>query len=261
MNFEEILGHHLLDHRYYSLFSAGGFTLAVSRHSVTLWVVAALLAILLPAAAHGRSGAGLMFRSAVESVVLYIRDQMLKPIFGHDVDAFLPYFLTLFFFILGCNLWGLLPGAAAVTGNVSVTAALALCTFALINLSGISKFGLVAHFKHLVPGGMPWIWWLSPLLIPLLYVIEIIGLCAKCVALCIRLFANIFSGHIVSLAFLCMIFVFAQFGRSLALFGVAPMAVGLALFVGALDLLVALIQAYIFTLLTAVFVGMAVHPH
>ncbi|MCX5797234.1 MAG: F0F1 ATP synthase subunit A [Elusimicrobia bacterium] len=261
MNFEEILGHHLLDHTYFPLFSIGRFTLAVSKHSVTLWVVAVLLVLALSAAARGRSGAGRLWRTAVEAMVLYVRNYIVAPVFGHDTEAFLPYFLTLFFFILGCNLWGLLPGSSAVTGNVSVTAALALSTFVLINLAGIRKFGLPAHFKHLVPGGMPWIWWLSPLLIPLLYVIELIGLCAKCVALCIRLFANIFSGHIVSLAFLCMIFVFAQFGRGVALLGVAPVAVGLALFVAALDLLVALIQAYIFTLLTAVFVGMAVHPH
>jgi len=261
MNFEEILAHHLLDHSYFPLFTKWGFTLAVSKHSVTLWVVAAILVVILSAAARARAGAGLLWRTAVEAVVLYVRDFIVAPVFGHDAEAYLPYFLTLFFFILGCNLWGLLPGTSAVTGNISVNAALALSTFALINLAGISKFGLAAHFKHLVPGGMPWIWWLSPLLIPLLYVIELIGLCAKCVALCIRLFANIFSGHIVSLAFLCMIFVFAQFGRTLALVGVAPLAVGLALFVGALDLLVAFIQAYIFTLLTAVFVGMSVHPH
>ena len=114
--------------------------------------------------------------------------------------------------------------------------------------------------RNFVPGGIPWIWWLTPILVPLIFVIEIVGMGAKCVALCIRLFANILSGHIVSLAFLCMIFIFSQFGRAVGL-GVAPLAVGLALFVYALDLLVALIQAYIFTLLTALFVGMAAHSH
>lgn len=255
MNFEEILGHHLLDHRYFTLFSAGGFTLAVSKHSVTLWAVSAILVLVLSLAARARSGGGLMLRTGVEVMALFVRDKIVAPVFGHDADAFLPYFLTLFFFILGCNLWGLLPGAAAVTGNIWVTAALAACTFLLINLAGIRKHGIFSHLANFVPGGLP------KVLVPLIFVIEILGLCAKCVALCIRLFANIFSGHIVSLAFLCMIFVFAQFGKGLALFGVAPFAVGLALFVGALDLLVALIQAYIFTLLTAVFVGMAVHTH
>ena len=260
MNFEAILGHHLLDHAYFPLFSRGGFTLSVSKHSVTMWAVAALLTAVLSAAARGRSGAGLMLRTAVEEVVLFIRDKIVGPIFGHSADAFLPYFLTLFFFILGCNLWGLLPGASAVTGNVSVTASLALCTFVLINLAGVREYGMVSHLKHFVPGGLPSIWWLSPVLVPLIFVIEIVGMGAKCVALCIRLFANIVSGHIVSLAFLCMIFIFSQFGAAVGL-GVAPAAVGLALFVYALDLLVALIQAYIFTLLTALFVGMAVHPH
>jgi len=260
MNFEEILGHHLLDHVYFTLWRAGGFTLAVSRHAVTLWIVAAVLVALLSAAARGRSGAGLMLRHAVESLVLYIRDQMVKPIFGRDTDAYLPYFLTLFFFILGCNLWGMLPRASAVTGNVSVTAALALCTFVLINLSAVRKHGWLAHLKHFVPGGLPWIWWLTPVLVPLLFVIEVVGMAAKCVALCIRLFANIVSGHIVSLAFLCMIFIFTQFGNAVG-WAVSPLAVGLTLFVCALDLLVALIQAYIFTLLTVLFVGMALHPH
>jgi len=260
MNFEAILAHHLLDHAYFPLFTKGGFTLAVSKHSVTMWVVAVLLVLALSAAARGRSGAGLLWRTAVESVVLYIRDYMVAPVFGRDAEAYLPYFLTLFFFILGCNLWGLLPGSSAVTGNVSVTAALALCTFVLINLSGVGRHGFLAHMKHFVPGGLPWIWWLTPLLVPLLFVIEVVGLAAKCVALCIRLFANIVSGHIVSLAFVCMIFIFADFGRAVGL-AVSPAAIGLALFVCALDLLVALIQAYIFTLLTTLFVGMAVHPH
>jgi len=254
MNFEEILAHHLLDHTYFPLFTRWGFTLAVSKLSVTMWVVAVLLVIILSAAARARSGSGLLLRAAVEEIALFIRDKIVVPVFGHAAEAYLPYFLTLFFFILGCNLWGLLPGAAAVTGNVWATAGLALCTFVLINAAGIREYGLFSHLAHLVPGGLP------KVLVPLIFVIEILGLCAKCVALCIRLFANIFSGHIVSLAFLCMIFVFAQFGRTVGL-AVSPAAIGLALFVGALDLLVALIQAYIFTLLTAVFVGMAVHPH
>jgi F-type H+-transporting ATPase subunit a len=254
MNFEEILAHHLLDHTYFPLFTKGAFTLAVTKLSVTMWVVAALLVAVLSAAARARSGGGLMLRVAVEEMVLFIRDKIVSPVFGHDAEAYLPYFLTLFFFILGCNLWGLLPGAAAVTGNVWATAGLAFCTFALINIAGIGKHGVFSHLANFVPGGLP------KVLVPLIFVIEILGLCAKCVALCIRLFANIFSGHIVSLAFLCMIFVFAQFGRAVGL-AVSPAAIGLALFVGALDLLVALIQAYIFTLLTAVFVGMAVHSH
>jgi F-type H+-transporting ATPase subunit a len=256
MNFEEILAHHLLDHAYFPLFTKWGFTLAVSKFSVNMWVVAVLLVVVLSAAARARSGAGLLLRVAVEEIALFIRDKIVSPIFGHEAEAYLPYFLTLFFFILGCNLWGLLPFpcCAAVTGNIWVTAGLALCTLLLINIAGIWHHGVWAHCKQLVPKGLPW-----PLL-PILYPIEIFSMAGKCLALAIRLFANIFSGHIVSLAFLCMIFVFAQFGHAVGL-AVAPAAVGLALFVGALDLLVALIQAYIFTLLTAVFVGMAVHPH
>jgi F-type H+-transporting ATPase subunit a len=107
---------------------------------------------------------------------------------------------------------------------------------------------------HIVPGGLPF--WL----VPLIFLIEIMGLVAKCVALSIRLFANMIAGHVVSLAFLSLIFIFAKISPYIGL-GVAPAAVGLALFVFALDLLVSLLQAYIFTILTALFVGGAVHPH
>jgi len=254
MNLEALLAHHLLDHSYVTLFSRGSFTLGVSRHLVAMWLIGAALAVLLAVAARGRSGAGLLLRTVVEETVLYIRDRMVAPVFGPATAAYLPYFLTLFFFILACNLAGLLPGAAAVTGNISVTAALALCTFGLINLAGVKEYGIVSHFANFVPRGLP------KVMAPLIFGIEAIGLCAKCLALCIRLFANIIAGHIVSLSFLSLIFIFGQISPYLGL-GVAPAAIGLALFVYALDLLVALIQAYIFTLLTALFVGGAVHPH
>ncbi|HAM34433.1 MAG TPA: ATP synthase F0 subunit A [Elusimicrobia bacterium] len=254
MNLETLLSHHLLDHPYVTLFSRGNFTLAITKHLIMMWAVAALLAAVLVASVHSRSSMGMLLRFSVEEIILYIRDRMVSPIFGHAADVYLPYFLTLFFFILACNLAGLLPGSAAVTGNISVTAALALCTFALINFAGVREYGLVSHFAHFVPRGLPRV------MAPLIFLIEIIGLCAKCLALCIRLFANIIAGHIVSISFLSLIFIFAQMSPMIGL-GVAPAAVGLALFVYALDILVALIQAYIFTLLTAIFVGGAVHPH
>ena len=113
---------------------------------------------------------------------------------------------------------------------------------------------MVSYIAHIAPGGLP------KLLVPLIFCIEIMGLFAKCIALCIRLFANMIAGHIVSLAFLSLIFIFSQMSPYIGL-GVAPAAVGLALFVYTLDLLVSLLQAYIFTFLTALFVGGAVHPH
>ena len=248
MNFESILEHHLLDHSYFKMFSAGPVDFHLSKHLAVMWGVAALVIAVLSAAARGKSGAGLVLRGGVETVVLYIRDHMLHPIFHDATETYLPYFLTLFFFIFTCNIVGLIPEAAAVTSNISVTLALALCTFMLIQFAGVKEQGAVSYVAHICPGGLP-AW-----LVPLVFVIEIAGMLAKTVSLCIRLFANILAGHIVSLAFLCMIFIFGALSPLIGL-GVAPAAVGLALFVYTLDVLVALLQAYIFTFLTALFVG------
>ncbi|MBI4376602.1 MAG: F0F1 ATP synthase subunit A [Elusimicrobia bacterium] len=254
MNFEAILEHHLLDHAYLPLFKTGGVTLSLTKHLVMMWIVGGIALILLSVAARSRSQAGLLLRTAIEAMVLYIRDTVLRPIFGHATERYLPYFLTLFFFILIANLAGLVPYGSTVTGNISVTFALAGCTFMLIQVAGIREQGLVHYIQHFVPSGLP-AW-----LVPLIALIEIMGLFAKCIALCIRLFANMIAGHIVSLAFLSLIFVFGQMSPYVGL-GVAPAAVGLALFVYALDVLVSFLQAYIFTTLTALFVGAAVHPH
>ena len=254
MNFEHILEHHLLDHAYFKMFTLFGIDFMFTKHLAVLWAEAILAIVILGLAARGKTGAGLMLRSGVETIVLFIRDNLLEPIFGHATHYYLPYFLTLFFFILIANVVGLIPEAAAITSNISVTAALALCTFMLIHFAGIKEQGPLTYIAHIAPSGLPgW-------LVPLVFVIEIGGLFAKAIALCIRLFANILAGHIVSLAFLCMIFIFGALSPYIG-FGVAPVAVGLALFVYTLDVLVALLQAYIFTFLTALFVGGAVHPH
>ncbi len=253
MNFEPILKHHLLDHTLVP-FYAGGINLGLTQHLLMMWIVSAILvfAATMSVRAEGRSG--IFLRSGIESIVLYIRDEMMRPIFHEETDYYLPYFLTLFFFILVANFAGMVPYASSIMGDISVTLALSLCTFILIQFAGIKAQGLISYLKHIVPGGTPW--WL----VPLLFVIEIFGLCAKCVALCIRLFANIVAGHMVALACLSLIFIFAQMNHYIGIVS-APFAVGLTLFSSLLDVLVALLQAYIFTILTALFVGFAVHPH
>lgn len=253
MNFENILAHHLMDHRF-SSFMVAGQDFGPSRHLVVMWIVSAVMVLVLSYAARAKAGAGLVLRSGVESVVIFLRDELLHPIFHDATDRYLPYFLTLFFFIWSCNMAGLIPESSAVTANISVTAGLAICTFALIHFAGVREQGPIEYIKHICPGGLPF--WL----VPLIFAIEIGGLFAKCIALCIRLFANILAGHVVSLAFLSLIFIFAAMSKAIGL-AVAPAAVGLALFVYTLDVLVALLQAYIFTFLTALFVGGAVHPH
>jgi F-type H+-transporting ATPase subunit a len=253
MNFEHILEHHLINHHTSHLYFHG-IDFGMSPHLMTLWIVSGIVTLLMTFAARSSSSAGVVARGGVEAVVIYLRDDLLHPIFHDATDTYLPYFLTLFFFVFVANMVGLVPSASAITANPSVTGALALCTFGLVHLAGVKEQGPVEYLKHIAPGGLP------KLLVLPLFVIETLGLCAKCLALCIRLFANILSGHVVSLAFLSLIFIFAEMSRPIGLL-VSPMAVGLAVFVSLLDILVAVLQAYIFTFLTAIFVGGAVHPH
>jgi F-type H+-transporting ATPase subunit a len=152
-----------------------------------------------------------------------------------------------FFFILFCNLLGLIPFAATATGNVSVTAALAIMSLIMIQVGGIREHGLKHHLQNLIPHGIPS--WLLPIMIP----VEIMGQFTKPFALCIRLFANMTAGHIVILSFLSMIFILKSIF-------VSPISVFFALFISLLELFVAFLQAYIFTMLTSLFIGMSIHP-
>lgn len=250
MEFEHVLSHHLIDHKLFH-FMVGPLDLGLSPLILTMWVAALVTIVTMSIAARSHSS---LVRGMVEPVVLFVRDDILEPIFGHHTDIYLPYFLTLFFFLLVCNLLGLVPKAAGVTANIAVTASMAICTFGLIQFAGVKEQGLGSYLFHIVPGGVPWWLW------PILFVIEVFGMFAKCISLCIRLFANMLAGHIVSLSFLFLIFIFAEMSKPLGL-GVSPMAVGLALFIYLMDVLVSFLQAYIFTILTALFVGGAVHPH
>ncbi len=250
MGFEHVLSHHLIDHKIFHLM-VGPLDIGLSPLILTMWAAALMIVVTLSLAARSPSP---LLRGAMESVVLFVRDEMVSPIFGRHTAAYLPYFLTLFFFLLTCNLLGLVPGASGATANIAVTASLAICTFALIQFAGVREQGFVSYVLHIVPGGVPWWLW------PLLFVIEVFGMVAKCISLCIRLFANMLAGHVVSLAFLFLIFIFAEMSKA-AGFGVSPAAVGLALFIMLMDVLVSFLQAYIFTFLTVLFVGASVHPH
>ncbi|MBI5200594.1 MAG: F0F1 ATP synthase subunit A [Elusimicrobia bacterium] len=254
MNFEEMLQHHLLDHTILPLATIGGIHFGITKHLVMMWIASAVLLATATWAARSTSGAGKLVRGGMEAIVIFIRDEILHPIFHEHTHFYLPYFLTLFFFIFLCNIAGLFPGGATATGNISVTAALSICTFGLMQFAGIKEQGLFSYIKHIAPGGIP-----APVLV-ILYPIEILGMLVKCVALTIRLFANMIAGHIVALSFLSLIFIFGAMSKPVGL-AVAFPAVGLALFINTLDVLVSLLQAYIFTMLTALFVGASVHPH
>ncbi|MBI4667805.1 MAG: F0F1 ATP synthase subunit A [Elusimicrobia bacterium] len=270
MNFQTILEHHILDHKIMALGPIFGMELAVTRHLFMMWLVSLLsLAALifvarypekLPHSAELRGRRydqrswPRLLRGAIEAAALFIRNEIVMPSLGHSGERYLSYFLTLFFFILLCNLAGLVPWGATATGNISVTAALAGCTFFLIHIAGIREQGLWHYFKSIIPSGLRW--WLVPIMIP----IELIGFGTKAFALCIRLFANMIAGHIVMLAFLSLIFILGAINPWIGLGLAAPFAVILGLFVYALEIFVAFLQAYIFTFLTALFVGAAVHP-
>ena len=253
MELKEILEHHIIDH-VWAWFTLGPLRLPVSKHLLMMVIASVILLVVFPLVIRSRSLALAPFRAMIEVVVVFLRDEVVVPNLGRRGAAYMGYFSTLFFFILVLNLLGMVPFGATATGNLAVTAALALTTFSLINFAGIREQGCFSYLAHIVPKGVPF--WLYPLLFP----IELIGLLTKTFALCIRLFANMIAGHIVILAFVSFIFIFGSLNAALG-FGVAPVSVALVLFILLLELFVAFLQAYVFTFLTAIFTGAAMHPH
>jgi len=254
MELKTILEHHIVDH-IWTFFRLGPLNLPFSKHVLMMLLAAALLLTALPLLIASRRPGLSPFRAMIEIIVLFLRDEVVGPNLGNKTSAYLPYFATLFFFILAMNLLGLVPYGATATGNLAVTGGLALTTFALINFAGIREQGLAGYFGHIVPKGVPL--WLYPLLFP----IELIGLVTKSFALAIRLFANMIAGHIVILSFISFIFIFGAIHIALGLALTAPISVLLVLFIYMLELFVAFLQAYVFTFLTAIFTGAAMHPH
>ena len=243
----QVLIHHVVDQPFL------GFE---SKHLIFFCVAALLVVFVTWLARRGYRNDGVPtgLAAAVEGLVLFVRDEIAEKEIGHhDGRKFTPLLLSFFFFILVAALFGLLPGSATATGNIAVTMALAAVSFAAQQWGGISKHGLVHHFMGLVPPGLPF--WLLPIMIP----VEILSMFTKPFALMVRLFANMLAGHMVITALLLLI----PLGARVSLFlGVTmiPISLGLALFIMLLEVLVAFIQAYIFTLLTAIFIGMYVHP-
>ena len=249
----QILMHHVVDQADYRPF---GLPVAFpTKHLFFLITVMALVfGISRLAISSYKNGAPSGIGSAVESLVVYVRDEIAEKNIGHgDGARYTPLLLSFFFFILVAALFGLLPFSATSTGNISVTFALAFISFLAQQYAGMSKYGVAGHFKNLIPHGLP-----APLLIVMIP-IEILGMFTKPFALMVRLFANMLAGHMMITALLMLVPVMAQtsFG-----FGVAmiPVSLGMALFIMCLEVLVAFIQAYVFTLFSAIFIGMYAHP-
>lgn len=252
--FHELFGH-LNPHPYFQ-FEFLGLTWNITNHTLMM-VLAGVLVFLLFWGGHaarglrdGRPPRGRL-PNLVESLVLFIRDDMVYDTMGRETGRrFAPLFLTQFFFIWFVNTLSNLPVpviGGAPTANIAVTAALATTTLAVMIGCGIKASGPIGMWLDLVPKGLP------PVIREILFVVEVLGFFVKPFALTIRLFANMFGGHLVVLSLFGMIYVFQSWG---VFFGVLPMSI----FVGALELLVAFIQAFIFTFLSIMFVQMSLHP-
>ena len=237
-----------------------GVDVSPTKHVVFLFLAAILVFLTVWAAGRsvrqrqlqGKAPGG--FGGAVEGLALFVRDDVAIANIGHNGAKFAPYVLTLFFFVLYCNLLGLIPYGSTPTGNIVVTGTLAILTFLITEISGFFTLGPKGYLKTIVfvPPGMHGFGAVA--MAGLMTPIELISKLVKPFALCLRLFANMTAGHFVILALLGLIFIFANWA-------VAGGSVGFVLFMMLLELLVAFLQAYIFALLTSVFIGMLQHEH
>lgn len=236
-------------------FHVGGkeIDLSITKHVFFLFVAAILSMLLLlgVASSHRRHSAAegrpKGFAAGMEAVILYLRNEIYMPVLGHGGGKYVPFCLTLFFFIVFCNLLGLMPWGSTPTGNVNVTATLAVITFFVVEIAGIRSLGkdyigTIIYWPH----DMPFV--MKALMTPIMTPIEIVGKFTKPFALTVRLFANMISGHVIILALIGLVF---MFGVKTSF--IAP--IGMALGIMLLEILVAFIQAFIFSLLAAVFIG------
>lgn len=267
--------HHILDATYAGPWVVGGVEFVFTKHVLMMLLAAALLSVLLPLHARARAARGeLVARgvvgNAVEGLVVLIRDGLVYPTLGEEEGRrFLPFFLTLFFFILTANLLGLVPGipqagfdGGTATGNFSINLALAATVLGAGVYGGVRKFGLLGYLGTFIPLGHDVHWAIRLVLGPLLFALEVVGALIRHGVLAVRLFANMIAGHMVILAILGMIFLFREMISSPvahAIVSAGPL--GLAVGVYGLELLVAFIQAGVFLYLSVIFVGAAVHPH
>lgn len=232
------------------------YDLSVTKNVLAMMIAVLFLIIVTTGMARSyrkRSGqAPKGIHNLIEPLIIFIRDDVAKSSIGHQAPRFLPLLLTIFFFIFVNNLFGLIPifpGGANVTGNIAVTMVLAVIVFLTVNLNG-NKY----YWKHIFLPDVPI--WMYIIIIP----IEILGVILKPFVLMLRLFANITAGHIIILGFLSLIFIFGAMNQSVG-YAVSPISVAFSLFISLLELLVAFLQAFVFTLLTAIYIGMAVEDH
>jgi F-type H+-transporting ATPase subunit a len=228
------------------------YDFSLTRNVVQMFIALGLLIWLMTGVAKRyRDGQGVHtapkgFQNAIEPVISFIRDEVAKPNIGHKYKKYMPFLLTIFFFILINNIFGLIPGSANVTGNIAFTAVLGVITFIVVNLNGNQHY-----WGHIVNPPVPF--GIKFIMVP----VEILSIFTKAFALIIRLFANMLAGHIIIICLISLIFIFGSISKGVGV-GFAPVSVAFAAFIYMIEILVAFIQAFIFTNLTAVFIGQAV---
>jgi F-type H+-transporting ATPase subunit a len=274
----EMLMHHLVDEPYVELpgfiwalpqwapIQIGGLSIDLSptKHVFFLLLAAVLVTPLMISVARTmarqeRERAPKGLANALEAIILYFRDEIVRRNIGHGADGYTPFILTLFFFILTLNLLGLVPFGSAATGNLSVTAGLAFVSLMVIEVSGFRTLGPKGYAKTIfyAPKGLGPVG--QGLMLIIMTPVEALGKIAKPFALAMRLFANMTAGHTVMLSLVGLIFVFGHLpiGR----WGIAAGAVGMSMFLMILKIFVCALQAYIFSMLTSVFIGLIRHSH
>ncbi|MCR4659768.1 MAG: F0F1 ATP synthase subunit A [Bacteroidales bacterium] len=236
--------------------------LSITKTSAAIMIATVLLIVIVFVAKAGykkrKNQAPKGLQSLVEMLVVFVRDSIVRPMIGEKhYERYLPYLLTLFFFIFFCNILGLIPffpAGANVTGNLAVTATLAVITFFITNISG-NKHYWVDIFN--TPGVPAWL-----KIFPLMPIVELVGVFTKPIVLMIRLFANMTAGHIVILGFVVIIFILSNLFGTAVGGAVSVVSVVFSVFISVLECLVAYIQAFVFTMLSALYIGMAVaEPH
>ncbi|MGE0354218.1 MAG: F0F1 ATP synthase subunit A [Gemmatimonadales bacterium] len=234
--------------------------LSPTKHAVFLVLAAFVVALVfIPAGravqrAQARGEPPRGFANAMEATALYIRQEVILPNVGHHGEGYVPYLLTVFFFILACNLFGLVPWGATATGNIAVTGGMALLSFVVIEISGMRALGFKGYLGTIffLPPGLPTL--MKPIILIIMTPIELIGKLAKPFALAVRLFANMTAGHALVLALIGLTFTFQSYWVGA---GASVMATAIML----LEVFVAFLQAFVFTLLTAVFIGLMREAH
>jgi len=248
--------HHLQDSNVFEFFTKEihlphfelfGIDFSITKHVVMLWLAALIITVVFLIAGKGVRLIPKGFINLIELIVVFVRDSIVYVNFGKKGKPLVPFFLTMFVYIFVVNLLGIFPLCSTATGNITITGALALISFVVIQGAGIKQNGLLHYFKNIVPPGLPW--YILPFMIP----VEIIGMLAKPFALAVRLYANMTGGHTVLYVLIGMIITFKTWL-------IVPPPILMAVVIDIFEIFIAALQSYIFCFLTSLFVSLTMFP-